>query len=58
MKFDLTAFTVAPSIEIFKCRKELLLIEDFKIVSKEAPKWVIRKELLCEVVKTRFLPAD
>lgn len=62
MEFDLTAFTLAPSTEVFnKCRKkDLLLIADFfKIdVSKEATKQVIRKELLCELVKTGILPAD
>lgn len=62
MEFDLTAFTLAPSIEVFnKCRKnDLLLIADFfEIdVSKKAAKRVIRKELLCELVKTGIMPAD
>ncbi len=62
MELDLTAFTLAPSIEVFnKCRKKdlLLMADSFKIdVSKEAAKRVIRKELLCELVKTGILPAD
>ncbi len=62
MEFDLLAFTLAPTTEVFnRCRKkDLLLIADFFHVgmSKDATKRVIKEELYKELVSTGILPAE
>ncbi len=62
MEFDLLAFTLAPTTEVFnQCRKkDLLLIADFFRVSmsRDATKKVIKEELYNELVSTGILPAE
>ncbi len=61
MEFDLLAFTLAPTTEVFnRCRKKDLLIADFFHVSmsRDATKRVIKEELYNELVSTGILPAE
>lgn len=62
MEFDLTAFTLAPTIEVFnKCRKQdLLLIADFFYINvqREATKQVVKEKLYTELVAVGILRAE
>lgn len=62
MEFDLVAFTLSPTIEVFqKCRKkDLLVIADFYnlTVTKEAKKQVIKTSLFEQLVKAGILPGE
>ncbi|KAL0153620.1 hypothetical protein M9458_051100, partial [Cirrhinus mrigala] len=62
MAFDLLAFTLSPTTEVFnRCKKkELLLIAEFfnVKVTRGAVKAVIKQELYNELVSTGVLPAE
>lgn len=62
MEFNLTAFTLAPTIEVYnKCRKQdLLVIADFFSITvpREAAKRVIKDKLYMELVTAGILPSD
>lgn len=62
MEFDLTTFSLAPTIEAFnKCRKkDLFLIADFFNISvqRDVTKQTLKEELFGKLVEEGFLPKD
>lgn len=60
MEFDLLAFTLSPTTEVFhKCRKKdlILIAEFFNIeVAKEEKKQVIKDSLFEQLVRDGILP--